>query len=426
MNIIRRVDLKDSILHPLTCVGRVTPTERDWDGWLAKFPEHARLKFREAKTSLQLSSLNRADLVCSTFLKIEKSGMRDSGGPPALDERMIFSYSPRFQVATGIYNWLLAKRFRKEYPVYHESGGPSRVVWATSENADAGTLGRWFDDVTQLLGGKVWFVVWDQKRFEAHRDLFAKSFENMVCFRAIHDADYRFAESNRRLVGHGQRHNVNFVAKDVLGSGNSRTSLSSFLRSLAGTIHSFGEPVIQDYYVLLNGDDAMLVTRTRPNVDVVLAHFLDLGQEIDLKITEHVHEVEFCQTIPYPTPSGTVWGPKIGRVLARIPWATSSCKDDPVGIALGMLSSTYHIPFLRQYFANVARLAPSVKPVPYEHHIRTRECYDYDETTFGFVFARYGLTRADLVTFNDMLVGVDELRTVLPWPQIEDLAKVDE
>jgi len=113
-------------------------------------------------------------------------------------------------------------------------------------------------------------------------------------------------------------------------------------------------------------------------------------------------------------------------VLSRLPWSTSSSKDDPRGVALGMELSCAHIPFLREYLECVKRLSPGVTPVEYDHHIRASHPHEPDATTYAFLMLRYGLTHADLTEFVDLLDCATELGTVLNWTHLERVVAIDE
>jgi len=175
-----------------------------------------------------------------------------------------------------------------------------------------------------------------------------------------------------------------------------------------------------------NGDDWLIISRSKLEVSEIKAKMEELGFESDVAETQDPWEVEFCQTIPYPVGGRTVWGPKIGRMLSRLPFATTSTKDDPAGVALGLSAAVSHIPFLRDYVKRIIEIAQPTKAVADKHHVYSTVELEPAADTYAFVFQRYGLSADDLEQFNQLLSTVTVMGTYVNWMPLKRVAECDE
>lgn len=392
--------------------------------WLQKFPLAQREKFVLALADLRTRPLNPSDFQGSAMIKTEKSGMCDVNGPPVLDSRIVISYRPTRQVVTGPYDWMAAKQLRANL-----SPDPDHpIVWVNGPEATSEAFGTWFDHHVAMIYsrfGTVYYIYGDQAKFEAHRDENAFNYTKRLMFHAIRDPSYMEArEASVVLKGRGQRHDVAYRAKYKLGSGGTETSLDSIQRNVAGLYHAFGEPEPGRLAMSANGDDWLVLSGRPYDPTDFSAAMLRMGFESDFSMTVDVIDIEFCQTLPWPTQHGTVWGPKIGRVLTRLPWAAGVGKDDPRGVAIGMLTTCSHIPFVRTYLHYVAANSPGVDPIEYKFHISAETAHEADEETWAYCMARYHLSPEDEEAFASMLSGVP-LGSAITWPHLARVAEID-
>jgi hypothetical protein len=358
------------------------------------------------------------------MIKREKSGMCDPGGPPGCDERLVIAYKPTRQVATGPYDWLMAKRTRAR--LNPEFDAP--LVWVNGRFASAEVFGEWFDRARTSFpaGTTVYFIFGDQSKFEAHRCEGSFNFTKEIAFTHVKDEMYRQArKASRKLRGRAQRLDIKYSVEWKLGSGGTETSLDSVTRSAGGLVHAFGEPVWGTQMFAVNGDDWLIITRLPPNEAGFHQAMTSIGFESSFASTTDITEVTFCQTAPYQTSSGTVWGPLIGRVLSRLPWSIETSKEDPRGVALGMRVACAHIPFLSDYLRRIADLSTGVRAIEYRYHLSAERSHSVDSLSSSFVLHRYGLTDDDLRQFRALLDSAPCLRTVLNWPHLERIAAID-
>jgi hypothetical protein len=64
--------------------------------------------------------------------------------------------------------------------------------------------------------------------------------------------------------------------------------------------------------------------------------------------------------------------------------------------------------------------------VDYKYHIRSTEEHEADDSTFAFLFQRYGLTRNDEVLFEQFLSNIHGLKLATHWPMLQRLVDIDD
>jgi len=154
---------------------------------------------------------------------------------------------------------------------------------------------------------------------------------------------------------------------------------------------------------------------------------------------------EFCQQRPWPTSAARiVWGPKPGRLIAKMPWShlnlrVSTARRVLRGNALGFYATTRHVPFAREYVDAILRLTSSYEAVftpSGEWVFRSQHKHAEMEgdaviagveypSTWNMIYSLYGLTPADLQDFVRALDAVDSVPCVLNHYVLEILNRVD-
>lgn len=176
---------------------------------------------------------------------------------------------------------------------------------------------------------------------------------------------------------------------------------------------------------MLNGDDWLVITKQAITAEEHRRQLMRTGQESSFCEAKGIEEVEFCQTIPWQVGGRTIFGPKLGRVLSRLPWNISGQNEDPRGVALGMMKACSFIPFLNKYLKHIADASPGVKAVLYDHHLTAVDYHEADASTYAFLTARYGLTKTDEEAFITLLSPC-KLKMVAHWGRLEALVGIDE
>jgi hypothetical protein len=426
--LIAKLDDPDSILygfnHGATYGDMIHDSDALFDEWVKRYPKGEQTKFRAARADMKREGYKPEYSKTSAHIKVEKSAMIYSDTGAVLDPRIIQAFTPHHTATCGPLNWATTSRERRDY-----DGIGCSACWVNGENATLDGFGElWRLAIEETPNGKTFFG--DHEKFEAHWGELRFMFHEAVARRQIDESQYYdFLRQEIVMQGVTQDHTIAFIIDWILGSGNTKTTKVNGEANVAALTHSFGEPKRYRTYFFYNGDDWLVRTSDLLGPEIIENRMLDLGFETSVNEAKNDYEIEFCQLIPYPIDNGTkiVWGPKIGRVLSRLPWkSNSNSDDDPRGVALGLRTSVSHIPFLREYIERIIELSPRVKAVKSEYKTYASTAYTYDHSTMAFVYARYGLTDSDLDDFKSMLAGVSSLRTIVHWPRLRHCAEVDQ
>jgi len=122
--------------------------------------------------------------------------------------------------------------------------------------------------------------------------------------------------------------------------------------------------------LVVQGDDALLNTEHRfvSHIDWKQS-FLDFGFDAVALFRNNVYTVEFCSMRIYPSLQGFVFGPKPGKVMAKLgifcdPPAKCNSKVLLRGSALSLIKGCWHIPPLRSYLQRILELTEEVSALP--------------------------------------------------------------
>jgi hypothetical protein len=306
------------------------------------------------------------------------------------------------------------------------------LVWDSGFAAE--DLGHLFDFWTEAFtrpGSPCKYIVYDRKRFEKNQEAEAQTYSNLI-FRGARCSE-EFIKNNdelHRIKGSVQGLPISFQSSDpTMISGGNDTAWRNFAVNAAGVIHSLGEPSSASYGVVIKGDDGIVVTFGDNPItwEEFEESSADLGLPVTGLITIHPHEVEFASNIPYPTATGTVWGPKIGRTLQRFAWTLSNAPPDVYGAATSLYETTNHIPFLRGFIRRHQDLAQAREHTVeyFKYKTKARCAHEASPETYAFVEARYGLTPDMERHFEDLLATCATLPCVISWPLIDTLVDRD-
>jgi hypothetical protein len=394
--------------------------------WLERTPPSQQRLLREAFDSLRHTPIMRRDLNGKVFLKLEKSAFLTAGILALFDPRLVISRTPRALASSGPFNWVYAKRVRDKLVI--RPGQPS--VWVTGGEANGQVFGRWVKAAWESIPPQYRRVAWgDMNKAEAHRSVDA--FEAAMSCLETGDPDENcllVLESEVKLKAFGLRHPVKITAVGPLASGSSGTSRDTAFRNDVCLQRAFGTAVWGRCMRAFNGDDWLVIYDSRcviVTTELVKASYVYLGHSTDVEISRELWDCEFCQTLPYPVGEDIVFGPKIGRVLQRLPWALESVQEDPRGVAKGMMVACSHIPFLSDYLKIIISKVPSeVKAVDYEFHLGAIDFLRPTPETWAFVTYRYNIGEQDLQDLILLLEGV-VLGTIVSWPRLADLVEKD-
>jgi hypothetical protein len=180
-----------------------------------------------------------------------------------------------------------------------------------------------------------------------------------------------------------------------------------------------------DMHVIINGDDSVVfvsaddVKRVRSEVP----HFaLNYGFELVEDIPDSLHHVSFCSGYFYRVGDTMIFGPKIGRVLAKTFWTYDKLTSHKSrrwlrGVALGLQASTSFIPILHIIIKSIIDNTSSLKP-HYTHRsnyekIVAQEIHSPTIETVNQFCSMYDLELTQLARLESIVSRIDFSRPVL-------------
>jgi hypothetical protein len=150
----------------------------------------------------------------------------------------------------------------------------------------------------------------------------------------------------------------------------------------------------------VHGDDAIIFTM---DVEPVLEHYREGGFKPVL-----APDVDFCSSLLWPTDSGSVLGPKVGRFLAKTFYCTHKFDGGYLpwlkGVCLSLLRSCSFVPILRVLVPRLLHLCGDVHAwyeKSHKYKSLAEESHDLCEDTWSFFTQRYGLSESDVVRMEE-------------------------
>lgn len=151
----------------------------------------------------------------------------------------------------------------------------------------------------------------------------------------------------------------------------------------------------------------------------------------EARVADGDYDAEFCSSLPWPSADGTVFGPKIGRVISRTGFKRlgdrGAWMGQVRGDALGLAATCNHVPILRAWVAKVLALTSSRKIFnPNDKHkVRAARPHGFTEEAWAFATDRYGLDRGVLEELERQIAGVVAFPVVLTHPAWDVIVRRD-
>lgn len=359
--------------------------------------------------------------------------------------RPICTMHPRVIGASVALNQELMTRWKEAYSHLAERGVPGfGPRWVSVE-----TFGVWYLDATVVLSD-YYVISVDAERFDGHVYDGPERFATNINVNSL-----RFASNAQKQMFQPQKVVIKSklgVEVDGLGEGRAtgqwQTDMNNSKITEGMILHILENGPVSthlgvDYFAAACGDDSLVLIRKEyahrilrvGNEDVTIASMTEvwtqrgLGMGFRLTPIFFSNGPEFCSKWFYPTGGLLLMGGKIGRVLTRAAWFFENDTSPIKSSARSQLRDNYHVPFLRQYFEKVVELTDGMVEPPLtkerRHYWHTEKPHEYDDSTWEFVTAKYGLTRQDLGEFVALLAEVTSLPVVVDWPKIHHLVQID-
>jgi len=188
--------------------------------------------------------------------------------------------------------------------------------------------------------------------------------------------------------------------------------------------------------IFVLGDDNLLASPIPLDVATMRQTLAQCGIDAKFKDTDR-DNAEFCSCRFWQLgPNETLIGPKPGRVIPKLGWATNmlfknreKMYEHIRGVALGMHESVNHVPVLRAIITTILRVtkAHNVASIPdkYAFHFKNDRKMEATAYTFAQFEAVYGLPREKVLAFERRLDSVAELPHRIDDPLIDVLVARD-
>lgn len=408
-------------------------THEFWLRWVNRFPLSTRKQLLDAHVDLQANPIVSKDFAIETITKVEKSGFIDMDFPRK-DARAVNNCTPRSNAATGPFYWSYALALKQTFG----SNEDDWVMWTPGHTSEevGGFVDKLVEHFETRLGGAR-YGTGDQAAFDCHQNAGSLEFECRLLDRAKLKKFIPVHKMGSIPIGRHQKYNIRFNAgKPARVSGRGCTSCFNVSVSLASVIKVLGPPSANTWGGIFNGDDFLIIGARnflKSLEDTFHIKCAELGLEVEISFTDNLWDCEFCQTVPYPTGDGTIFAPKIGRLMSRIGVSTSSKDPSMKSIAQGLYVTCFHVPFIRQLLDKYLSLTSHWEDTyakdylfhPQLNNFATRP-HETCDATWDFIYHRYGLARCHLQDFVGILDTVKTLPSVIEWQMINTLVDRDE
>jgi len=178
------------------------------------------------------------------------------------------------------------------------------------------------------------------------------------------------------------------------------------------------------------GDDAV-VALTKPLEPGVLVKGMEmLGFSTKEKVTDDWQLVDFCSGYFWQTDEGIVWGPKPGRLLAKIGVAvTPPSKPEEwfKGVLLGIKQDVNHVPVAKQYVDHCLRLLARERgqAIVDEHKFHVSKQHNATGETYLQFYKIYNLSPVDVTDLQQTITGVTSLPYLVYHPALDSMVVAD-
>jgi hypothetical protein len=387
-----------------------------FDSWVLKdtFNAAKRIRMHEAFEQVKDHGIKAKDYIRSFFIKRELISKNSIDGFEEYAARSIQAMSDPLQTVLGPYFTGISKKIKS---LMHNIEEP--IIFAPGMTAEQ--VGRWFNHWNKPSST---YFMCDASRFDAHIGPDAFSAMRKL-FWSVFGTPDKIIQHMRKMV-HKRGYTARGWEYSVTGtraSGSSQTTDENSLIMMFFIMRIFQESGIEpgEYAMAVAGDDSFVIINSdvnlsvvREQVDVVAAH---AGLKIKPKFSRHLWEVDFLSSLFYPTTSGHVLGPKIGRVMSRTGWTHKPVPnglDHMRAVASGLETGTKFIPILRAMVATVLRITGGNDgSKPRKYRLLASEAHEMSAETLVFVSNRYRLPVASFDDIEEEINQIDRLPAFL-------------
>jgi len=424
-----------------------------FDSWVKHFPAIRQACLYRARDALR-SGTGKYRSMIKGFVKKEKVVAKShplaltvNGTVDYYDPRLIQGRHDDYQVLTGPVTYSATKYLAYLWHADVTYGRPqvstdprprTPLVYTTGMNAEQ--LGEVveFHHARLSKRGRVVCFEQDASRLDAHCNTSALKTKNRL-YRRLRVKTRNLKAIERCMYTRGYtRHGIYYEVEATVQSGNGDTSSGDVIICIVPSDHLFSAMGVseEEYFIMGTGDDngtLMLEQHWQEYVRRAEGMWPRLGLKMEMLVMTNVYDLEFCSGRFYPTDSGVVFGPKIGRILVKTFYAQVDYTDDKgerwlKAVCLGLLRDTAFIPVLRALIPHVLSLVETRVALTIREEVRPHAMswHRATQATWDMMHHLYDLSEHEILSLERWLVtSIRTVPTVINHPLINRILDVD-
>jgi hypothetical protein len=394
------------------------PTAEKFGVWNARFTASQRERHVKARQKTKVNPFSMSWCVRKSFVKVERLNKSEFFEFEEYTPRLIQGCTDEYNVIVGPWAFGVGKWLGRQW-----DGVKSPLLYSAGHNSER--IGAWLGEHRGFLYEN------DFKYFDGTQALELR--EMSLRLHSKFGAKRKVLQALRgSLVTHGATpHGVVYSVAGTCNSGEPETSSRNTLWNCLAHFYIWEKqhgrnPFHGGLHMMALGDDG--ICRSAYVTDWNRLSHLGFFPKPIYRADEW--DAEFCSSLFYPTSTGIVLGPKIGRVLPKIGWSEkliSNSKTHMRGVALGLVDDVWHIPIMKDYFEMILRLTSGAHatPIKDEHKFHVSRRHHAIPETWAMLSNRYGVSVPALKQLGLHFGGVTRLPATVRSPLWEALYRAD-
>jgi hypothetical protein len=414
--------------------------------YLSKFPAARRERLANAYDAFLRSPRLDGELQYQSFVKVEKGVIHFRWKPEGTkipDPRIIQGRRDGFNVASGPWLTQVGRHLALNLGVNQVDIYPCGVAYGLT----AEQLGTWYTRALDLASskdpkGEIFVVNSDAHRWDKSTPAVALD-RKLDRYEKLGLRDPLLTELRKSVAKKGQtKLGTKYRVDAGVGSGDGDTSggnsdLHLLIELSNADRCGLKENQVFPYRSIVASDDGLTVVSQKlfkesGGKEAYEQHLLSYGYSFDMAVGGRF-DAEFCSGRFWPVQDGWVFGPKIGRVLAKTFWSDLNLSPHKEkawlrGVALGLERSVSHIPILRAVVRRILQLTAGVNPRRFPQHewkFRASENHEACESTWLMMYHLYGVDTAEVTRLEQLIMSVDHLPATLTDPTLDIIVEKD-
>lgn len=224
---------------------------------------------------------------------------------------------------------------------------------------------------------------------------------------------------------------INYSVVGTRPSGDQNTSCGNTLLNGVIMAWALSRQSITQYKMAVLGDDNLVCFHCSLSLTCLNKDIMSLGLNPKAVLKTNVNLVEYCSARFWPTESGRVLGPKIGRFLTKIGWMINPPASEKKklqqyrGTIMSHLTTTGHVPVCNELITSTLEKLTEKRYIKdNEKRLVNSKRYTYCDLTWLMIHDLYGLTKATIDEITSMVESAP-LGHFVKHPALEIICAID-